>query len=52
MHVHPGVAHLCGDGDTLKVPSRQHGALVPARPGEPFTPAESARAHLLAPCLR
>ena len=36
-------------GDTvLKVPSVQHGALVFSRPGEPFTPAESARAHRLA----
>ena len=36
-------------GDTvLKVPSVRQGALMFSRPGEPFTPAESARAHRLA----
>ncbi|MCT9624128.1 hypothetical protein QE394_001988 [Arthrobacter sp. SORGH_AS 212] len=36
------------DGTHLKVPTAWHGPLVFARPGEPFTPAESARAHRLA----
>jgi ACT domain len=35
-------------GTELKVPSVLHGALLFSRPGEPFTPAESARAHRLA----
>ena len=35
-------------GTALKVPSVMHGALHFSRPGEPFTPAESARAHRLA----
>lgn len=34
--------------DILKIPTAWHGPLVFARPGEPFTPAESARAHRLA----
>jgi UTP:GlnB (protein PII) uridylyltransferase len=36
------------DGTELKVPSVRLGALVFSRKGEPFTPAESARAHRLA----
>ena len=35
-------------GDVLKVPSPWTGLFVFSRPGEPFTPAESARAHRLA----
>ncbi|GAA3269912.1 amino acid-binding protein [Paenarthrobacter aurescens] len=34
--------------DTLKIPTAWHGPLVFSRPGEPFSPAESARAHRLA----
>ena len=34
--------------DVLKIPTAWHGPLVFSRPGEPFTPAESARAHRLA----
>ena len=41
-------SHLSGDATRLKVHSRWYGALVFTRPGEPFTPAESARAHRLA----
>jgi hypothetical protein len=32
----------------LKIPTAWHGPLLFTRPGEPFTPAESARAHRLA----
>jgi hypothetical protein len=35
-------------GDVLKVPSPWTGLFAFTRPGEPFTPAESARAHRLA----
>ncbi len=35
-------------GTTLKIPTAWHGPLTFTRPGEPFTPAESARAHRLA----
>lgn len=35
-------------GTLLKIPTAWHGPLVFSRPGEPFTPAESARAHRLA----
>ena len=35
-------------GTILKVPSVRHGFVMLSRPGEPFTPAESARAHRLA----
>jgi hypothetical protein len=35
-------------GTALKIPTAWHGPLVFSRPGEPFTPAESARAHRLA----
>ncbi|MFJ4262360.1 amino acid-binding protein [Paenarthrobacter nicotinovorans] len=34
--------------DILKIPTAWHGPLLFSRPGEPFTPAESARAHRLA----
>jgi len=37
------------DGGTrLRVPTAWHGPITFSRPGEPFTPAESARAHRLA----
>jgi hypothetical protein len=35
-------------GTLLKIPSAWHGPITFVRPGEPFTPAESARAHRLA----
>ncbi|RNL59809.1 amino acid-binding protein [Arthrobacter oryzae] len=35
-------------GTILKIPTAWHGPLTFSRPGEPFTPAESARAHRLA----
>ena len=35
-------------GTRLKIPTAWHGPIIFARPGEPFTPAESARAHRLA----
>lgn len=35
-------------GMRLKIPTAWHGPITFARPGEPFTPAESARAHRLA----
>ncbi|MDD9207911.1 amino acid-binding protein [Georgenia sp. 10Sc9-8] len=46
----PGVpaSHVTDGATLLKVPARWHGAHVFSRPGEPFTPAESARAHRLA----
>jgi hypothetical protein len=37
-----------GDGILLKIPTAWHGPITFYRPGEPFTPAESARAHRLA----
>lgn len=36
------------DGTLLKIPTAWHQPIVFARPGNPFTPAESARAHRLA----
>ncbi|MFD1212884.1 amino acid-binding protein [Arthrobacter sp. GCM10027362] len=39
---------LPADGTVLKIPSAVRGVLLFSRPGEPFTPAESARAHRLA----
>lgn len=39
---------LPGDGTILKIPSPWTGLFAFTRPGEPFTPAESARAHRLA----
>ncbi|KIA70928.1 hypothetical protein ANMWB30_42510 [Arthrobacter sp. MWB30] len=45
----PGAATaVVGSTDVLKVPTAWHGPLLFSRPGEPFTPAESARAHRLA----
>ncbi|WP_285249623.1 ACT domain-containing protein [Pseudarthrobacter sp. fls2-241-R2A-168] len=35
-------------GTLLKIPTAWHGPITFVRPGEPFTPAESARAHRLA----
>ncbi len=46
-----GVGHSATGPETgtlLKIPTAWHGPLVFSRPGEPFTPAESARAHRLA----
>lgn len=37
-----------GDGTVLRIPTAWHGPLTFVRPDEPFTPAESARAHRLA----
>ncbi|MFJ4209178.1 amino acid-binding protein [Paenarthrobacter sp. NPDC089675] len=48
---HPAPEVSAGVGrsaDILKIPTAWHGPLVFSRPGEPFTPAESARAHRLA----
>lgn len=43
------VAHAADDAGTrLKIPTAWHGPITFVRPGEPFTPAESARAHRLA----
>jgi hypothetical protein len=36
------------NGTVLKIPTAWHGPITFFRPGEPFTPAESARAHRLA----
>jgi len=36
------------DGSVLRIPTAWHGPITFSRPGEPFTPAESARAHRLA----
>ena len=36
------------DGTRLKIPTAWSGPITFSRPGEPFTPAESARAHRLA----
>ncbi|MEW1806791.1 ACT domain-containing protein [Pseudarthrobacter sp. NPDC080039] len=36
------------DGTYLKIPTAWQGPIAFSRPGEPFTPAESARAHRLA----
>jgi hypothetical protein len=41
-----GVEHDAGT--RLKIPTAWHGPITFVRPGEPFTPAESARAHRLA----
>lgn len=43
-----GGGRLAADGTVLKIPSPWSGLYVFVRPGEPFTPAESARAHRLA----
>lgn len=37
-----------GGGTVLRIPTAWHGPITFSRPGEPFTPAESARAHRLA----
>jgi len=39
---------LSADGTMLKIPSPWSGLILFTRPSEPFTPAESARAHRLA----
>jgi hypothetical protein len=39
---------LAVDGTMLRIPTAWHGPITFVRPGEPFTPAESARAHRLA----
>ena len=45
----PGsVAAPAKDGTVLRIPTAWHGPITFVRPGEPFTPAESARAHRLA----
>jgi hypothetical protein len=41
-------AGLPADGSVLRIPTAWHGPITFSRPGEPFTPAESARAHRLA----
>jgi hypothetical protein len=41
-------AGLPADGSVLSIPTAWHGPITFSRPGEPFTPAESARAHRLA----
>lgn len=41
-------SHLSGDATRLKVHAGWRGAVVLTRPGQPFTLAESARAHRLA----
>ncbi len=47
--IEPGAPEATADdGTVLKLPSPARGLLLLARPGEPFTPAESARAHRLA----
>jgi hypothetical protein len=43
---HPG--NLPQDGTVLKIPTAWDVPLLISRPGEPFTPAESARANRLA----
>ena len=42
------LAASAGAGTVLKIPTAWHGPVTFYRPGEPFTPAESARAHRLA----
>jgi hypothetical protein len=44
----PPPAAAGADGTVLKIPTAWHGPITFSRPGEPFTPAESARAHRLA----
>lgn len=45
----PGATSAVGPStDVFKIPTAWHGPLVFSRPGEPFSPAESARAHRLA----
>ncbi|ABM09238.1 amino acid-binding protein [Paenarthrobacter aurescens] len=48
-HPAPEASSAVGpSSDILKIPTAWHGPLVFSRPGEPFSPAESARAHRLA----
>lgn len=44
----PAEPAAAGDGTLLRIPTAWHGPITFSRPGEPFTPAESARAHRLA----
>jgi hypothetical protein len=44
---HPGQGRTA-DGTLLKIPTAWHQPIIFTRPGNPFTPAESARAHRLA----
>ncbi len=43
-----GPTPLAEPGTVLRIPTAWHGPVTFFRPGEPFTPAESARAHRLA----
>lgn len=45
---HPTPQGTEDPGTILKIPTAWHGPIIFSRPGEPFTPAESARAHRLA----
>jgi hypothetical protein len=45
---HPAPRGSEDPGTILKIPTAWHGPIIFSRPGEPFTPAESARAHRLA----
>ncbi|MFC9334612.1 amino acid-binding protein [Arthrobacter sp. NPDC057009] len=47
-HVQASGAETNDAGTILKIPTAWHGPITFFRPGEPFTPAESARAHRLA----
>ncbi|MET3919482.1 ACT domain-containing protein [Arthrobacter sp. UYEF20] len=44
----PARDNTANDGTILRIPTAWHGPITFSRPGEPFTPAESARAHRLA----
>jgi hypothetical protein len=44
----PELPATAAAGTVLKIPTAWHGPIAFHRPGEPFTPAESARAHRLA----
>ncbi|AOT02834.1 amino acid-binding protein [Arthrobacter sp. U41] len=44
----PAATAPATDGTVLRIPTAWHGPITFSRPGEPFTPAESARAHRLA----
>jgi hypothetical protein len=44
----PDLPATAAAGTVLKIPTAWHGPIAFHRPGEPFTPAESARAHRLA----
>jgi hypothetical protein len=43
-----GTGPVPADGSVLRIPTAWHGPITFSRAGEPFTPAESARAHRLA----